>query len=351
MKEIKSNPGREQWIDVAKGIGILLVIAGHTFYMEAIRPIYAFHLPLFFLLSGLVFNQQKYASAKVLFPAKARQLLKPWAIMWTISLLICLMIPAWRANLDIHIMLREFHTTMTNNVQNSSLWYLLCLFTMYVIFFFVNKIPRNRYTIGVMVVLALALPWMRNAETSLLKSICDMPDNRLPFKIDSALVGLVFFCIGAWLPDVVRKFVKRDWPWWLLALSAGAALLVAYLDSPINIQHIILGKYKLLFYPVALSGIAAVMMISYKIASSSPEKVRDLFAFYGRNSLLIFGFQTLFIRLYILVANNIFGLDMRLYANNPAGHQIACYVIVTFIIMPLVAKFFLWLRGKGVRIL
>lgn len=40
------------------------------------------------------------------------------------------------------------------------------------------------------------------------------------------------------------------------------------------------------------------------------------------------------------VVNNLFGLEMRLYANNHRGHQIACYVIVTFIIMPLDAKLF-----------
>lgn len=342
---------REQWIDVAKGIGIMLVIAGHTIAMKTIQPIYAFHLPLFFLLSGLVFNHQKYATARTYFPAKVRQILKPWAVMFLISLLVCLAIPAWRENLSLQRTLSELHTTMTNNVQNSSLWYLLCLFTMYVLFFFVNKIPRNIYTVSIMVIVAFLLPWMRSAEMDLLKSICHMPGDRLPFKIDSALVGLVFFSIGAWLPDVVRKIVKRDYSWAFLILMAAAALLAAWWDKPINIQHIMLGKESLSFYLVSLMGIAAVCMISHKIATSAPDKVRRLFAFYGRNSLLVFGFQSLFIRMYLLVVNDITGENYRLYQDNPMIHQIGSFVVVTFIVMPLVTCFFLFLRKKGIHLL
>lgn len=47
---------RIEWIDVAKGIGIILVIMGHTFQLDLVSPIYAFHMPLFFFLSGLLFN-------------------------------------------------------------------------------------------------------------------------------------------------------------------------------------------------------------------------------------------------------------------------------------------------------
>lgn len=48
---------RIEWVDIAKGIAILLVVLGHTGlavgsarYLDAF--IYSFHLPLFFVLSG-----------------------------------------------------------------------------------------------------------------------------------------------------------------------------------------------------------------------------------------------------------------------------------------------------------
>ena len=56
---------RVQYIENAKGIGILLVVLGHN-DMNAYHPtlhrfIYAFHMPLFFFLSGIFFNPVRNA--------------------------------------------------------------------------------------------------------------------------------------------------------------------------------------------------------------------------------------------------------------------------------------------------
>lgn len=57
------DKGRNISLDIAKGIGIILVVIGHTMspimsgnvVMENVYKIlYVFHMPLFFLLSGLV---------------------------------------------------------------------------------------------------------------------------------------------------------------------------------------------------------------------------------------------------------------------------------------------------------
>lgn len=52
------NPNRIDWIDVAKGIAILLVIIGHTvqFGSATRNVIFSFHMPLFFILSGYTFR-------------------------------------------------------------------------------------------------------------------------------------------------------------------------------------------------------------------------------------------------------------------------------------------------------
>lgn len=57
------------FVDVAKGIGILLVIIGHVVpygdnYLS--RFIFGFHMPLFFILSGFTFDFKKYAEEPLL---------------------------------------------------------------------------------------------------------------------------------------------------------------------------------------------------------------------------------------------------------------------------------------------
>lgn len=50
---------RLDWIDVARGIGILAVVVGHVWTRGGLRDaMYSFHMPLFFLLSGLLAKPQ-----------------------------------------------------------------------------------------------------------------------------------------------------------------------------------------------------------------------------------------------------------------------------------------------------
>jgi fucose 4-O-acetylase-like acetyltransferase len=58
-REHAQGGGRLEWIDVARGIGIIAVVAGHVWTKGALRDaLYSFHMPLFFLLSGLLSRPQ-----------------------------------------------------------------------------------------------------------------------------------------------------------------------------------------------------------------------------------------------------------------------------------------------------
>ncbi len=47
-------------INIIKGIGIISVVIGHLYAGWVFRFVYAYHLPLFFFLSGYLFNKNKY---------------------------------------------------------------------------------------------------------------------------------------------------------------------------------------------------------------------------------------------------------------------------------------------------
>ncbi|WP_242123154.1 acyltransferase family protein [Sphingobium sp. Sx8-8] len=54
--------GRLEWIDVARGIGIIAVVIGHVWTRGGLHDaMYSFHMPLFFLLSGLLSRPQPVA--------------------------------------------------------------------------------------------------------------------------------------------------------------------------------------------------------------------------------------------------------------------------------------------------
>ena len=71
MDDTKHNHnGRLAYIDIAKGILIILVVIGHilkgsVFVTKAmIRIINAFHMPAFFIISGFLTNEAKLREQK-----------------------------------------------------------------------------------------------------------------------------------------------------------------------------------------------------------------------------------------------------------------------------------------------
>lgn len=87
--------GRQPWVDIAKGLGILLVVLGHAirglFSAHIASPdgwvgmldewIYSFHMPLFFFLSGLFL--ERAVNRPNAFISRAQSIVYPY-ILWSI---------------------------------------------------------------------------------------------------------------------------------------------------------------------------------------------------------------------------------------------------------------------------
>lgn len=59
------NKSRIEYIDIAKGIGILLMVIGHMVSIFPIRQfIFQFHMPMFLIFSGFLFNDKKWGGGR-----------------------------------------------------------------------------------------------------------------------------------------------------------------------------------------------------------------------------------------------------------------------------------------------
>ena len=62
MKKVDHEKDRIEQMDIARGMGILLVVLGHNHVCASgtaiFLSIYSFHIPLFFFLSGLFHKRQ-----------------------------------------------------------------------------------------------------------------------------------------------------------------------------------------------------------------------------------------------------------------------------------------------------
>lgn len=131
----EAAPPRNAAIDVAKGLGIVLVVAGHS---EPVgwagtlpRAWVDFHMPLFFLLAGVCFNPERHPSLTAFVWLRAGQLLLPGVAF---SLLLALAYPGTADRLA--EMARHPHFL-------DSCWFLGSLFVVAVLYWLLHRLLRS----------------------------------------------------------------------------------------------------------------------------------------------------------------------------------------------------------------
>ncbi|MFT3967453.1 MAG: acyltransferase family protein [Sphingobium sp.] len=75
---------RSDWLDCAKGLGIILVVVGHAIAGSAHAWIYLFHMPLFFMLSGVTFRPN---ATRTMLVKRLRTLILPYIAFLLLLLL------------------------------------------------------------------------------------------------------------------------------------------------------------------------------------------------------------------------------------------------------------------------
>ena len=139
------STNRYDYIDIAKGIGILMVVWAHILIFGwTHRMIYAFHMPLFFFLSGMLFQRDKYTSFSVFVAKRAKRLLAPYAIYSVLTWMVWAAFRYMRHDdVDSYLMplLQTFYAQGSGAymVHNSALWFIPCLFLTELLYFFISR--------------------------------------------------------------------------------------------------------------------------------------------------------------------------------------------------------------------
>ena len=128
--ELMPQTKRLRWIDVLKGIGILLVIAGHSVRGEDSAAlgiiydlIYAMHMPLFFSLSGFLWiKYSKQVSFRDVVVKRIKTILVPFIFFHVSLILYWIVVESHFRDLDL-----------------GPIWFLLALFCVEVLVSCVGK--------------------------------------------------------------------------------------------------------------------------------------------------------------------------------------------------------------------
>lgn len=185
---------RYEYIDIAKGIGILLVVWAHIMVVgTSHKVIYAFHMPLFFLISGMLFRRDKYSSFLSFLKRRAKRLLIPFAIYSIATWIIWAFFRFFRHDNIISYLDPLLQTIIAKGsgaymVHNSALWFIPCLFATEIVYFIISK--QNAIFKLIISVGCATLSFVLG------HYFADDWWFLLPWNFDAALIGVLFYCIG-----------------------------------------------------------------------------------------------------------------------------------------------------------
>lgn len=268
-------------LDIAKGIGIILVVIGHSSLPYPLkRIIFAFHMPLFFLLSGYMINVEKYREDISLFITKrVKRLLYPY-LSFGIFFYFLWIASHYFMHMDPNVaFFKPFVGILMGEgswlKQDTVLWFLPALFGAQIIFF------------G-QAVLFSRLPKFALVVTSLFLGYWGTRIHHGPWGFDIALVSQLLLTAGY----LLRQYHGMEWVLGrsrnVLLIAMGfltfAFVMAAETNIFIDMNYRTYGHLEW-FYISGISGSILTMIISTWIEQQ--KTASRVFSFLGRESLTI----------------------------------------------------------------
>lgn len=286
------NPQKRiEWIDLAKGIGMILVMLGHAKMPSyLVKFIYSFHMPLFFFLSGCVFSDKDITTGKFIIK-KFKTLIIPYVFFSIVYIVLEIGMEYFNKSLNLSFVLNEFKLYFINTREHA-IWFLPCLFFVEVFFFLICKVSRKNYIFiccATVVLLTFGIVYKKFIGTN------------LPYNLNLVLIAFPFFALGYLLKKI--KFYQERLAFNFLSLVIIIVLLIFNIITDyFNIRYFephYVGIWQneycnfILFYLSAFFGIFATIMFS-KVFENKFNSIKYI----GRNSIIYLGIHQIFFFVY-----------------------------------------------------
>lgn len=316
---------RIPWVDYGKGLAIILVFWGHTVCPEPMRDfLYAFHLPLFYFLSGYVYNATHYTSMRVLLWRKFRTLIVPGIVLGAVCLALdyCNALAMGTAAGGPHLVQRVIGLVV--ELRGGSYWvipwFFTSLFVVEILAYLAFRLTKGR------VVPLLAIGFV----TSLIGyAYCTFVGKILPWAVETALTGLLFFLLGYAVRRVFVELFSRMITAWMVLIWLIVTVSCSWANRTFAGAKLDIYANQYGWYPLYLAGAAAGILMAVSLcrvlARVAARNIGRVLDYVGKNSLVFYCFNQLALAvvLEVLQACGLFRGDLSL------AWQCAGIVIVT----------------------
>lgn len=294
-KVILAKTERIGYIDLFRSFGIIFMIMGHVAFGNFFNVfIHAFHMPMFFFISGYLFKkrERKEQSFGSLVLKKAKTLLLPYLVFG----LLCYSVKLFESlaehkTIEIEPLFHLFWVNTDKIAICGAVWFLTALFFTDIIFFLLDRYVAGEKTKALIVIAIAVFGCFANKILPF----------ELPFALAQSFVGLGFYYIGSLFKKFEEKkavgfVLNLSWP--LTAVFGVAATALIFVNGYVNMRT---GEYNIvpLFWLNAVLATVVLLNFSrliYKFLGSGfiGKRLSEI----GKNSIVYLCFNQLAIRTF-----------------------------------------------------
>lgn len=324
---------RIDWIDVAKGVLIILVIIGHSikYNSDLYRFILSFHMPLFIILSGITY---KIPNSKNQIKLNIIKYIKRLFIPYVFTLFITLLLHEFlNNNLNSFLSFLVYflktlfggfgvnHTFLGYSFRSvGPIWFLITIFISKIIFDLLNyKFKNKNLDFNIVIYCFMALAAIKISMISW-----------LPLNLDLVPIFLFYLYVGFLLKQFANKLKKYN----IIIFVISFAIWGVCLGLNINIELV----YRL--YPIGILSVIESLCASYCIIElckmiSKNKILNKIFTSIGKISLIV-----LCINSIDMEGLNIWHLDINSYI----------FALIRTIVTLLISFVFVFIKNKILKL-
>ncbi|WP_294746744.1 acyltransferase family protein [uncultured Prevotella sp.] len=254
-----------EFIDITKGVSILLVILSHA-YSPLMSWASAFFIPVFFVTSGYCSRNRVNVKKKFL------TLIIPYIVFTCILFIIYWTFQPVNFLGAIYSRWCLYPIDSTGNVYllrsgNGPLWFLTSMFISFLIWSVIQRSKRQFILLGMCLLISYTLTFLPIL---------------LPWSIDTAFFLAIFIAVG----EKIKKFSILDkFNVYFLLFFVCVYIILSYICGEVNLSVREYGTSIFILFPTAIIGSILLLKISYYLEQTI---IGHIFAKIGKHSLPIF---------------------------------------------------------------
>ncbi|WP_342542224.1 acyltransferase family protein [Paenisporosarcina sp. FSL H8-0542] len=216
---------RLSWVDVTKGFLMILVVIGHypgQLDFPLGKYIYWFHMPAFFILSGMFFKPVlEKGLSKQAIHKRFMQLIVPYLFFLVTITVIRYGMEIGSGNMDLSWYLNDIWTLVIGGRfargAYGVFWFVTTLFFTYLFFLWMTKYFNRTKQIVILTVFYLIAHMESLFAMQVIGGAPDKASQTIPmiWNIDVALMAVVYFALGYYMKNIWMNVTK---PWLITGL-------------------------------------------------------------------------------------------------------------------------------------